>query len=63
MPGQFDKVYVALRYWLHGKSYYKALNAMSFATLYHTGVRKDNITPEFHHQISIASYLRTLPNL
>lgn len=63
MLGQFDKVYIALRYWLHGKGYHKALNAMSFAALYHTGMRKDNITPEFHHQISIASYIRTLPNL
>jgi guanosine-3',5'-bis(diphosphate) 3'-pyrophosphohydrolase len=27
----------------------------------HTGLRKDGITPSFHHQISIANYITTLP--
>lgn len=60
---QFDKMRIAMRYWLHGRKYTKALRAMNFASEYHIGVRKDKITPEFHHQISIASYLRTLPQL
>ena len=60
---QFEKMRIAMRYWLHGKGYTSALRAMNFASEHHTGVRKDNITPEFHHQISITSYLRTLPGI
>jgi (p)ppGpp synthase/HD superfamily hydrolase len=60
---KFDKLKISLRYWLSGKEFYKALEAMEFAARYHTGIRKDGVTPEFHHQISIAHYLRTLPNL
>ena len=60
---QFEKMRIAMRYWLHGKGYTNALRAMNFAASYHTGLRKDKVTPEFHHQISITSYLRTLPSL
>lgn len=59
----FEKYVISLRYWMLGKGYYKAVSAMEFASKYHTGMRKDGLTPEFHHQISIASYLKTLPNL
>ena len=55
----FEKMRVALRYWLIGKGYFKALKAMEFAAAYHTGVRKDG-TPEFSHQIWQAQYLRTI---
>lgn len=51
------------RAWLLGKEYYKAVEALEFAAKLHTGIRKDQVTPEFHHQISIGHYLRTLPNL
>lgn len=37
-----------------------ALEAMEYASHYHTGMRKDGKTPEFHHQVSIALFLRTL---
>ena len=60
---KFDKMRIAMRYWLHGRGYHNAVRAMEFAYRYHTGTRKDGITPEFHHQVSIASYLRTLPGL
>lgn len=63
MSNEFDKTKLALRYWLLGKEYYVALKAMEFASKYHIGIRRDGITPEFHHQISIASYIRTLPAL
>jgi (p)ppGpp synthase/HD superfamily hydrolase len=33
---------------------------VEFARVYHTGLRKDGVTPEFEHQISIALYVRTL---
>lgn len=60
---RFDKMRVAMKYWLHGKGYHNAVRAMEFASIHHTGVRKDGETPEFHHQVSITSYLRTLPAL
>lgn len=60
---KFDKMRIAMRYWLHGKGYHNAVRAMEFASRYHIGIRKDGQTPEFHHQVSIASYLRTLPNI
>lgn len=63
MSKNFEKYIIGMRYWLLGKSYHKAVLAMEFASKYHTGMRKDGFTPEFHHQISIAHYLRTLPDL
>jgi (p)ppGpp synthase/HD superfamily hydrolase len=57
---KFAKRRVSLRYWLLGKGYLKALQAMEFAAEYHKGTRKDGVTPEFDHQISIAHYVRTL---
>ena len=59
----FEKAEVSLRYWLIGRGYIQALKAMEFGKRYHKGLRKDGVTPEFHHQISIAQYVRTLPNL
>lgn len=59
----FEKYKISLRYWMLGKDYHKAVLAMEFASKYHTGIRKDGFTPEFHHQISIAHYLRTLSDL
>lgn len=58
-----SKAKVAVRYWLQGRNYHKALEAMEYAGSFHVGTRKDGITPEFHHQISIVMYLRTLPPL
>lgn len=51
------------RAWLLGKEYYKAVEALEYAARYHNGLRKNGITPEFEHQLSIVHYLRTLPNL
>lgn len=58
-----DKVRIAIKYWLHGKGYSNAVRAMETAAEYHIGLRKDKNTPEFHHQVCIASYVRTLPTL
>jgi (p)ppGpp synthase/HD superfamily hydrolase len=60
---QHDKLRIAIKYWLHGKGYSNAVRAMEVAAEYHTGLRKDKSTPEFHHQVCIASYIRTLPAL
>lgn len=63
VPAQLNgpqKRLIALRYWLIGKGYHLALEALDFASLYHTGTRKDGVTPELDHQVSIALYARTL---
>lgn len=56
----YDKLRVSLRYFLLGKEFYLAADALEFASVYHNGFRKDGITPEFQHQVEIAHYLRTL---
>jgi (p)ppGpp synthase/HD superfamily hydrolase len=56
----FQKREISLRYWLQGGQYFKALHALEWAKRYHTGFRKDGVTPEIDHQISIAHYVRTL---
>ena len=56
----FAKREIALRYFLQGSKYFRALEAMEFAKGFHKGVRKDGITPEFDHQISIGLYISTL---
>ena len=60
MTPEFEKLKVALRYWLLGKEFYQAAEALEFAASYHTGTRKDGITPEFQHQVEMAHYVRSL---
>lgn len=57
---QYDKMKMALRYYLLGKGWYVAVDALEFGESIHTGLRKDGVTPEFEHQIRIAHYIRTL---
>lgn len=49
-----------LRGWMNGRRFFDASAAMAEAEPYHPGMRKDGVTPEFAHQISIANHLRTL---
>ena len=58
-----NKKIVTLRYWLLGRQYHTALHALEFAAAFHTGTRKDNVTPEFDHQVTIAQYIRTVVDL
>jgi len=58
----FQKSIIAIRYWLLAKEYYMALDAMEFAANTHVGLRKDGVTPEFAHQLAVATYVRTLYN-
>ncbi len=60
MKTEYEKLRISLRYFLLGKEYYKAADALEFARAYHVGYRKDGFTPEFQHQIEITHYLRTL---
>lgn len=58
-----ERRFTHLRGWLLGREFYLASEAMDYAAGFHTGVRKDGVTPEFAHQVYIASYLKTLlPN-
>lgn len=57
---KFEKLRITLRYYLLGRQYYMAADALEFASTYHTGFRKDGVTPEFQHQLEIAHYVRTL---
>lgn len=56
------KALISMRYFLIGAKMHLALEALEFASKFHTGTRKDGITPEFNHQITISLYTRTLIN-
>lgn len=56
---QFNKQLIALRFTLIGKGFFKAVEALEFAKLYHVGKRKGG-GPEFQHQVEIALYILTL---
>lgn len=54
-----DKERISLNSWLKGKCFWKELKIMDYAEQHHSGLRKDGKTPEFYHQIWIASTIRT----
>jgi len=57
---RYGKLKVSLYYYLLGRNYTTAMKAYNYAAKWHQGLRKDNATPEFQHQIEIALYLSTL---
>lgn len=57
MSEDYGKMKIAIRSWLSGRGYFKALKALDFAESKHTGTRKDG-AHEFSHQISQANYMR-----
>lgn len=59
MEQDYLKMKIALRAWLEGRGYYKAICAMNFAEKLHNGTRKDG-SPEFSHQVSQALYAITM---
>lgn len=59
----YEKTKASLRYWLLGRNYTEAHDAMELGLSLHTGFRKDGKTPEFQHQISQANYIRTLEKM
>lgn len=64
MKQDYTKIKAHIRGWLLGREWFLALDAMNFAAEFHTGLRKDGLTPEFEHQVSQAQYTRTMiPNL
>ena len=56
---RFEKHLIAMRYWLKGKEFFRANQAMELALSLHDGVRRDG-SPEFSHQLSIAHYVKTI---
>ena len=60
---KFQKKLLTLRQQLIGAKMFHALSALEFAIKYHTGMRKDGVTPEFQHQVEIALFALTLPDL
>lgn len=60
MTTSHAKERIALRHWLLGRGWYQAVEAMTYAEGHHNGLRKDGVTPEFSHQVSICLYLATL---
>ena len=60
MTTSYEKAFISLRYWMLGRNMHSALRALEFASKFHTGTRKDGVTPEYFHQLSIAQYIRTL---
>ncbi len=58
-----QKLFISIRYWLLGasefdKSFFVPLKALEYASSFHNGKRKDGVTPEFNHQLSIAQQAR-----
>jgi (p)ppGpp synthase/HD superfamily hydrolase len=62
-PAEYLRHRERIRAWMLGRGFYRAVEALEYAAKYHDGYRKDGFTPEFHHQVSIAHYLRTLPGI
>ena len=61
LHSNYPKKRATLRAWMIANEYYMSARLMFLAEKYHKGVRKDKVTPEFAHQVDIASYLITLP--
>jgi len=49
-----------MRGWLEGRSYYVAAEALEIVRRLEQGLRKDQQTPKFHHQLSVARLISTL---
>lgn len=59
----YSKQVLLMKAYLLAKEYHMALAAMNFAMSYHTGMRKDGVSPEFSHQMFIALYVLTITPL
>jgi (p)ppGpp synthase/HD superfamily hydrolase len=56
----YTKHFIAMRYWLLGRGYYLALDALEYASKLHVGMRKDGVTEEYAHQLSIGRYVKSI---
>jgi (p)ppGpp synthase/HD superfamily hydrolase len=62
-PAEYAKQVNTMRSFLQGKDYHLALEAMEFAMSWHSGKRKDGVSPEFSHQMFIALYVLSISPL
>lgn len=60
---KFSKLYIALKFRLHGMGFYKAMAALEKGREIHDSTRKDGITPEYQHQLEIALFILTLKDI
>jgi len=60
MTDIYTKQFIAMRYWLLGRNYFLALDALEYAAKHHTGTRKDGQTQEYFHQLSIGRYVKSI---
>lgn len=60
MTTKHQKLMIALRYYLLGRGWTNASNALELGAQYHTGTRKDGVSPEYSHPMRAAHYVRTL---
>lgn len=58
-----QKQLAVMRGWLEGRKYWKAMEALHVVRELSNGVRKDGITPQFHHQLSVTRLLTTLEQI
>ena len=59
---KFSKLYIALKFRLHGMGYFKAMQALEKGREIHDSIRKDGVTPEYQHQLEkddLFAYIRT----
>lgn len=63
MTEKFSKLYIALKFRLHGMGFFKALVALEKGRDIHDGWRKDGKTPEYQHQLEIALFILTLKDV
>lgn len=57
---QYTKYFISMRYWLLGSRYYMALEALEYASHFHTGKRRDGITKEYAHQLAIGHFIKSI---
>ena len=58
-----ERYLITMRAYLAGRQNYLASQALEFTRRRMTGLRKDGMTPAFHHPLSVAHFIRTLPKL
>ena len=58
MTDIYTKQFIAMRYWLLGRNYFLALDALEYAAKLHIGTRKDGRTQEYFQETYILPALK-----
>jgi (p)ppGpp synthase/HD superfamily hydrolase len=59
----FPQLKLLVRSWLQGAGMHAALKAVNMGLEWHTGFRKDGVTPEYTHQLSQIFQIRSLKRI